>query len=157
MTVPQAGTGREPGWLKLQRAVFAACKAAGIDETARHDVVREATGHESLSDCNAADLGRVLNHLNRGREIPGRTQAKRRYEGRRRVAVHPSRVDQLAKIDALLAELHRVTGRVHPLRYADAIAKRHGWGECIEWCDARSLSNVIAALTRTLAYRIKNA
>lgn len=64
---------------------------------------------------------------------------------------------QRAKIDALLAELHRVTGKVHTLKYADAIAKRNGYGECVDFCDGRGLRYVIGALTRTLQFKIKNA
>jgi len=36
------------------------------------------------------------------------------------------RAPLLSKVDALLAELHRVTGTVKPLSYADGVARR-GW------------------------------
>jgi phage gp16-like protein len=138
---------RPPGWTKMLRAIHAACKAQGIDDGARHDLVHQITGHASLSDCSAAELGKVLNHLNRGRP---RRQV---YDGRARVRPPPSRADQLGKVDALLAELHRVTGKVHTLKYADAIAKKNGYGECVDFCDARGLRFVIAALTRTLRFK----
>jgi hypothetical protein len=137
--------------MKMLRAIHAACKAQGIDDSARHDVVRQITGHASLSDCNATELGRVLNHLNRGRP------RKHIFEGRRRVTPAPRRADQLAKIDALLAELHRVTGKVHTLKYADAIAKKNGYAECVDFCDARGLRYIIGALTRTLHYKNQSA
>ena len=145
-----AAVAREPGWLKMQRAVFAACKANGIDENARHAIVQQLTGRESLSDCNAVELGRVLNHLNRGR-VPSR-----KYDGRKRSHPPVSREAQMAKIVALLAELHRVTSVPHTLRYADAIARKNGYGENVDFCDMRGLRYIIGALTRTLAFKQRN-
>lgn len=144
--------GHTPGWSKILKAIFAACKATGLDDEARRALVKQLTGRESMSECTAAELGQVLDHLNRGRRV-----GKARYEGRRRVTPVETRAGQLAKIDALLAELHRVTGKAHTLKYADAIAKRNGYAECVDFCDGRGLRYVIGALTRTLQFKIKNA
>ncbi|MDR1351478.1 MAG: regulatory protein GemA [Zoogloeaceae bacterium] len=141
---------RPPKWTNLLKAIFAACKATGLDDDSRRAVVEQLTGKKSLSDCTAVELGCVLDHLNRGRK-----QGKQRYEGRQRVRPAETRAGQLSKIDALLAELHRVTGGVHTLKYADAIAKKNGYGECVEFCDGRGLRYVIGALTRTLAFKKK--
>jgi hypothetical protein len=135
---------------KLMRAVFAACKANGLDDTARHDVIQSVTGKSSLKDCNPVEIGLVLDRLNRGQP----RNSKAYYEGRRRSRPAADRAAQRGKVDALLAELHRVTGQVHPLAYADAIARRNGWGECVDFCDARGLSRLIATLTRTLAFKL---
>ncbi|MDR1424289.1 MAG: regulatory protein GemA [Azoarcus sp.] len=141
---------RSPKWAKLLKAIFAACKAIGLDDDSRRAVVEQLTGKGSLSGCTAVELGVVLDHLNRDRK-----QGKQQYEGRRRVTPSETRAGQLSKIDALLAELHRVTGRAHTLKYADAIAKRNGYGECVDFCDGRGLRYVIGALTRTLAFKAK--
>lgn len=127
-----------------KRAIFAACKAAGLDDDARRAIVRQVTGCGSLADCNLAQLGAVLDHLNRG---------KAGYAGRRRVTPAADRAPLLAKIDALLAELHRVTGEVHTLKYADAIAKRNGWAENVDFADARALRHIVGALNRTLQFK----
>lgn len=127
-----------------KRAIFAACRAAGIDDDTRRALVQQLTGRASLADCNLAQLGEVLDHLNRG---------KGGYAGRRRVRPAEDRAPLLAKIDALLAELHRVTGSVHTLAYADAIAKRNGWAECVDFADAAALKRVVAALNRTLQFK----
>ena len=127
-----------------KRAIFAACKAAGFDDDARRAIVRQVTGCGSLADCDLAQLGAVLDHLNRG---------KAGYAGRRRVTPAEDRAPLLAKIDALLAELHRVTGQVHTLKYADAIAKRNGWAECVDFADPRALKHIVAALNRTLQFK----
>jgi hypothetical protein len=127
-----------------KRAIFAACKAAGLDDDARRAIVRQVTSCGSLADCNLAQLGAVLDHLNRG---------KAGYAGRKRVTPAADRAPLLAKIDALLAELHRVTGEVHTLKYADAIAKRRGWAENVDFADARALRNLVGALNRTLQFK----
>lgn len=128
-----------------RRAIFAACKAAGLDEDARRAIVLELTGCTSMSQCTLTQLGDVLDRLNR---------SKTGYAGRRRSTPTEDRAPLLAKIDALLAELHRVTGQVHTLKYADAIAKRNGWAENVDFADPAALRNVVAALNRTLQSKI---
>jgi phage gp16-like protein len=130
----------------LSRAVFAACKAHGLDDDARRAVVENVTGKTSMSLCNAHELGLVLDRLN-GK--PGG------YVGRRRVTPAADRAALRGKVDALLAELHRVTGKVYPLAYADAIARRNGWAENVDFADPCALQNIIAALKRTLRYSEK--
>ena len=128
-----------------RRAVFAACKANGLDNDARREIVKNLTGCESLSDCTMGQLSEVLNHLNRG---------KNGYAGRKRTTPTADRAPLLAKIDALLAELHRVTGEVHTLKYADAIAKRNGWAECVDFADPVALKHLVGALHRTLQFKL---
>lgn len=128
-----------------RRAIFGACKAAGLDDAARRQIVKNLTGHSSMTACTYGQLGEILDHLNRG---------KAGFEGRKRTTPTADRAPLLGKIDALLAELHRVTGEVHTLRYADAIAKRNGWAECVDFADARALKNIVGALNRTLQFKI---
>lgn len=127
-----------------KRAIFAACKANGVDDDARRLIVKNITGCSSMADCTLLQLGEVLDHLNRG---------KGGYAGRKRVTPSADRAPLLEKIDALLAELHRVTGEVHTLKYADAIAKRNGWAETVDFADARALKNIVGALNRTLQFK----
>ncbi|MDT3668983.1 MAG: phage protein GemA/Gp16 family protein [Aromatoleum sp.] len=128
-----------------RRAVFAACKANGLDDDARRLLVKNLTGCASLADCTMGQLSEVLNHLNRG---------KNGYAGRKRTTPTADRAPLLAKIDALLAELHRVTGEVHTLKYADAIAKRNGWAECVDFADPVALKHIVGALNRTLQHKL---
>lgn len=123
------------------RAIFAACKANGLDNDARRLLVKNITGCASMADCTLGQLSEVLDHLNRG---------KGGYAGRRRVAPAPERAPLLAKVDALLAELHRVTGEVHRLAYADGIARRVCKRASLDFCDVADLKKVVAALTNTL-------
>jgi len=124
-----------------RRAVFAACKANGLDNDARREIVKNLTGCESLSDCTMGQLSEVLNHLNRG---------KNGYAGRKRVAPVAERAPLLSKVDALLAELHRVTGEVKPLSYADGVARRVCKRSSLDFCDVEDLKKVVAALANTL-------
>lgn len=130
---------------KRRSAICATCAKLGIDEDARRLLVKNLTGHSSLKDCTMGQLSEVLDHLNRG---------KNGYAGRKRTTPTADRAPLLAKIDALLAELHRVTGEVHTLKYADGIAKKRGWAECVDFADAAALKNVVAALTKTLRHEI---
>lgn len=127
-----------------RRAVFAACKANGLDDDSRRLLVKNLTGCASLTDCTMGQLSEVLNHLNRG---------KNGFAGRKRSTPTADRAPLLGKIDALLAELHRVTGEVHTLKYADAIAKRNGWAECVDFADPVALKNIVGALNRTLQHK----
>jgi len=47
----------------LRRKIFAACRELGLDEDARRDLQRRATGHESLSGMSEPDLRKVLKAL----------------------------------------------------------------------------------------------
>ena len=77
-----------------KRAIFAACKANGVDDDARRLIVKNITGCSSMADCTLLQLGEVLDHLNRG---------KGGYAGRKRVTPSAERAPLLEKIDALLA------------------------------------------------------
>jgi hypothetical protein len=138
---------------KLLRAVFAACRECGLDDAGRHDVAMAVTGRRSLAECTLPEIGRLLDHLNRGRP---HAHGKAMYEGRRRSPPARGKAALMGKIDALLAELHRVTGVVHGLSYADGIARKLGV-ERLEFCDVRALGDVVAAMNRTLRYRIAAA
>jgi phage gp16-like protein len=129
------------------RAIHAACRNNGLDDDARHALIFALAGKTSLAQCTALEMNRILDHLNRASGYAG----KAAFEGRARVTPAAARAPLLTKIDALLAELHRVTGEPHTLKYADAIARRNGWGECIDFCNVAGLHRVVGALSRTLA------
>ncbi|MDR0701292.1 MAG: regulatory protein GemA [Azoarcus sp.] len=138
-------------YVRLLRAIHAACRKNGIDDDTRHSLLETLTGKTSLTQCSFVDMHKVLDHLNRASGHPG----KAAYAGRRRVTPIAERAPLLAKIDALLAELHRVTGEVHTLKYADAIARKNRWGECVDFCDIAALAAIVGALSRTLASKKK--
>lgn len=55
------------------RAIQAACRSKGIDKDARHEIQAAVIGKASITDMNDAELGKLLDHLNRGKSpSPGR-------------------------------------------------------------------------------------
>ena len=51
---------------KLIGAIRAAAKRKGLDDDTRRDVIEQVTGKRSCADCDAGELGRVLDMLNKG-------------------------------------------------------------------------------------------
>ena len=126
---------------RLYGAIFARCKQDGLDQSARRQLVKNLTGCDSLTECSIGQLKEIADHLNRG---------KKGYEGRQRVRPSAERAPLLSKIDALLAELHRVTGEVKPLAYADGIARRVCKRDSLDFCEPQELKKIIGALSATL-------
>lgn len=63
-------TGRKSGSVpdsrtKLIVAIRAACRRKGMDDDDRREIQRDIIGKASLSDMTPAELGRMLDHLNR--------------------------------------------------------------------------------------------
>ena len=128
------------------RAIFASCNKLGMDDATRRAMLESVAGVNSTKALTFDTAMRVLDHLrNRRAAHPEGT--------RRRSTPAPELAPQRAKIEALLRELAAVTGETYGIRYADAIAKKKGWGECVDFCDADGLKNVISALNRTLSYK----
>lgn len=50
---------------RMMRAVLAACNRKLIDPDERYDIQEEITGKRSMSEMTSAELGKVLDHLNR--------------------------------------------------------------------------------------------
>lgn len=87
------------------RAIHAACRKLGMDDTERKEMQLQLVGKDSLSAMTLDELDTVLDHLNRGRPA---------YPGR------PATVDRvplLTKIEALLADMGL------PWSYADRIGE----------------------------------
>ncbi len=89
--------------IRLMRATHAACRAAGIDETVRHDLQLRITGKASMRDMGAGDLGRLLDEVNRLSGFD--TRGGNNRSGPRRHPLAP-RAD-LRLIHALWGELGR--------------------------------------------------
>jgi hypothetical protein len=66
----RTAAGKRDSRNKLIGAVHAAAKGAGLDEEDRRSIYAEETGKPSLSDMTLAEIGKVLDRLNRGRAAP---------------------------------------------------------------------------------------
>ena len=52
-----------PDPARIRRAIFAKCREEGIDEAARHEIQRRATGKESLKEMSPEEMETVLRAL----------------------------------------------------------------------------------------------
>lgn len=140
-------------------ALKAAQRQAGIDDDSYRNGLALATGGKlaadgltvvggkrSATELTLPELARAIEAIRRKCGAPHPT----RSGGRRRPAPAVDRAALMAKVHALLAELGKVTKQTYSLKYADAIAQRNGWAECVDFCDGPALHRVVGALSRTL-------
>ncbi|MCV2359658.1 regulatory protein GemA [Paucibacter sp. TC2R-5] len=141
------------------QAIKAAQAQLGLDDDVYRTMLEAQTGKRSASLLNLTEQARVLDYL-RSQGATNPAEAKRqatRDGGRKRGTPTLDKVALLAKVNALLTELGRVTGTPHTLNYADAICKRNGWAERIDFCSAAGLHSLVGALSRTLRAKLKPA
>jgi len=120
------------------RAIHAACRAAGLDDEARHDLQRSLIGKTSLADMTLPELNTLLDHIN------GRSG----YTGH---AGKPKGIDadpQLQKIGALLADMRLPWAYIHKSSRGLTMVKRLTGKDRIEWADAAGKQAVITALVK---------
>jgi hypothetical protein len=151
-----AGLGRpgaRPASLEQRRkagikAIKCAQRQLGLDDATYRTMLQAQTGKRSATELSVPEQGRVLDYLRRQGAANPRRAA---YDGgRKRATPAPERAALMRKVHALLAELHRVTGEPHSLNYADAICKRNGWAERVDFCAPHDLHSLVGALARTL-------
>lgn len=107
-------------------------------------------GKRSATELTLPELGRAIEAMRRkGAPHPTRSG------GFARPKPAPERAELMRKVHALIAELGRVMTPAPTLRYADAVAKRNGWADCVDFCDAQALHKVVGALSRTLRSKQK--
>lgn len=138
-----ATTTSSPRLAARRRAVHAAARQLGMDDSTRRDMLAGVAGVRSTTELTLAACDKVLDHLSRlGAGKPGRAKL-----GRQPGQPHNlDRVELLTKVEALLADMQL------PWSYADAIARqqtrRKGGIERLAWVPDRDLVGVIAALDR---------
>jgi phage gp16-like protein len=144
------------------RAIKATQRQLGMDDESYRQLLALHTGGKlkedgsvtggkhSATELTLPELSRVIEAMRRkGAPHPTRSG------GRTRPAPAADRAELMAKVHALLAELGKVMTPAPTLRYADAVAKRNGWAECVDFCDAPALHKLVGALSRTLSYKLK--
>lgn len=147
------------------RAIQAARRQLGLDDDTYRAMLEAQTrtparpGKRSAADLTVAEGARVLDWLKRAGAVNPKAAARPGHvpDTKRRPIARPERQPMLAKIHALLAELGRVTGEPHGMAYADAVCKRNGWAECVDFARDLDLHLVIGALSRTLRVRTLQA
>lgn len=132
-------------------AIKAAQRQLGLDDDTYRDMLHRLTGKRSATKLSIAEQGVVLDHLRAsGAANPQRAG---RDAGKRRPSPAADRQALMAKLHSLLDELGRITGTPHTLAYADAIAKRNGWAEAVDFCAPATLHKLVGALSATMRAR----
>lgn len=133
-------------------AIKVAQRQLSMDDTTYRAMLVAQTGKASAKDLTLPEMAQVLDYLRRsGAPHPTRDG------GRRRVSPSADRAALMGKVHALLSALEGVTGTAHTLTYADAICKRNGWCERVDFASPALLHRLVAALSRTLSGRTNKA
>lgn len=120
------------------KAIHAACRQAGIDNSERQRLQLQITGKASLTDMSYDEVNRVLDHLNKA-------------AGYQEHAGKPKTVDadpQLQKVEALLADMKLPWAYIHKSKFGPSMVKRLTGKDRIEWADAAGKQAVIVALVK---------
>lgn len=135
-----------------RRAVFAECRAQGIDEETRHQIIREiglvASG--SSKDMGATACRRVIEHLRKtGHPHPSRTRDNAPWAFIDVAAVEKRPL--LRKIRALCIDMGKSKA------YAEGVARRQheGVDRLLEMMNHEELRHVVGALERTRGWKGK--
>jgi phage gp16-like protein len=131
----RTGSGKSDARRKLIMAVRAACRRLGLEDDDRKAIQLEVTGKASLADMNAAEMGAVLDRLNRDR--PGGFSDRAHFANRPHVG----------KIRALWWTLYWLGDVEEPNDAAlDAFVKRQTGLAALRFLDHSRAPSVIEAL-----------
>ena len=141
------------------QAIKAAQRQLGLDDATYRDLLAAQTGGKrSATVLTLAEQGKVLDYL-RAQGAANPAEARRQAQragGRKRGVPAVEKTALIAKLNALLTELGRATGQPHSLNYADAICKRNGWAERVDFCSPANLHHLVGAVARTLRSKAAN-
>lgn len=146
------------------QAIKATQRALALDDGTYREMLRSQTrgplcpaGKSSATDLTLEEQGRVLDHLRRTyRGHPGAVnpaEERRRAQragGRKRGTPCEGKVEMMGKLNALLRELGALIGEPVSLNYADAICRRNGWCDRVDFATPQILHRVIGAIARTV-------
>ena len=158
MTAPGTPNGLPPKNEALEakrkngvKAIKAAQRQLHMDDGTYREMLKSQTGKASAADLTLREQGKVLDHLRRCGATSPKAQA--RSGGRRRLVPAVDRAALVAQVHHWLSELERITGEAHTLNYADAICKKNGWAERMDFCAPRELHQLVGALARTARWK----
>lgn len=128
---------------KFRRALFAACRAQGLDDDMRHDLIQAVTGKRSSTELTPLERAKVLDHLNRLAARPNQGAPRQWRPGCEALG---------GKVAALLADqklpwrylTHGAAGRPSMLRRLAGVDR-------LEFAGADGLRALIAALAKRQA------
>ena len=125
-----------------RKAMFAACRQLGMDDTDRKAMMLAVTGKASSGQFNPLDWARVLDHLNR---ITG-------YDnGRKPNKPAPDKAALMGKIEAQLADMKLPWTYLTSSKRGPSMVQRLAGVDALEFATPAGLQKIVAAL----AYRQK--
>lgn len=127
-------------------AMFAACRALGMDDDTRRAMIQMVTGKASSKDLTGAEWTRVLDHLN---SKTGHISPQKR--GRKPAVPTQDKAALMRKIEAQLADMHLPWGYITSSKTGKSMCQRLAGVDALEFADPRGLGKIVAAL----AYRQK--
>lgn len=140
------------------KAIKAAQRQLGLCDGAYRDLLEAQTrtetapGKRSATDLTLQEQDKVLDYMRRnGAPHPTRSG------GLKRPTPAADRAGLMSKVHALLAALGTATGEPHSLKYADAICKRNGWADAVDFCSPADLHKLVGAMARTLRSKMAQA
>ena len=130
-----------------RRALFAACKVLGLDDDARHDMLRAVTGKASSTELTPREWSAVLDHLNRLTRSPNLGKP---------TSWRPGCEPLGGKVAALLAD-QKLPWRylTHGAAGKPSMCKRLAGVDRLEFADSRGLIAIVAALSKRAAKAAK--
>lgn len=140
------------------QAIKAAQRQLGLDDGTYRAMLAAQTGKRSAAELTIAEQTKVLDYL-RAQGAANPAEARRKAEragGRKRGTPAPGKQALMEALGHLLLELERLTGQPHTLNYADAICKRNGWAERVDFCSPVHLHALVGAVARTLRSKAAN-
>lgn len=137
------------------RAIKAAQRQLQLEDDTYRDLLHRLTGKRSATQLSLEQQDVVLDYLReQGAANPRRAG---RDAGKRRPRPSGDRVEMMGKVHSLLDALGSITGQAHTLAYADAICRRNGWADAVDFCSAEHLRALVGALARTVRSKIEQA
>ena len=136
----------------LLAKVHIARKDLGLDEDTYRDMLRDVLGVSSAGDATDRQLGTLLGHL---RGLGWQDKPPRRPFPTPKEVTSPRHSPGCAalmdKIGAQLADAKR------PWSYATALSRRICKVDALEWCKAKDLKKIVAALDYDAKRRARRA
>lgn len=126
------------------RAIYAICRARGIDDDTRRALQQRLTGKASLSDMSFEDVSRVLDHLNGKAGTAAGTEWSFTFRLAADRRAHAKKIYRLAqRVGALMDPPRPVASK----EYIEGIATQmRGCQTRLEFCDPEQLHQIVQAL-----------
>lgn len=148
MGAPAAAAGAEDRRKRGIKAIKAAQRQMGLDDAAYRALLIAQTGKASATELTLHEQTRVLDYMRaHGAAHP---RAAERAGGRKRGTPSAEKAAMLRALHALLSELETITGEPHTMNYLDAICRRNGWAERVDFCAPADLHKLVGAVARTM-------